>query len=288
MVGHAPAPGSWSFEPLQLAGLGLIAGAYALRAGTLRRRGAPVPRRRRLLFAAGLAVLALALVSPIDTIGEERLFSVHMAQHLLIGDVAPLLVVLGLTGPLLRPLLALPVVGRLRILAHPLVALPLWGVNICVWHLPALYDAALARGSVHATQHMLFFAGGALLWAVVLEPVPAPRWFGTDAKAGALVGAWIVGGVLSNVFIWSGHAFYARYAHAPRLGGLSASADQRVGGGLMLLEMSVVVLGAAAWMFLRLMRETGLRQELLDQGIDPRVAGRAVRYGRGRELTRPG
>ncbi|HVZ21240.1 MAG TPA: cytochrome c oxidase assembly protein, partial [Vicinamibacterales bacterium] len=122
----------WRVEPAQLAPL-LVAGAlYAARAARLRRRGRPVAARRVACFAAGMLVLVLALVSPIDAIGEERLFWMHMLQHVLLGDVAPLLVVLGLTGPLLRPVLALPGVVRLRVLAHPLVALPLWAVDLAV------------------------------------------------------------------------------------------------------------------------------------------------------------
>src|SRR5690242_10378476 len=96
---------------------------YRRRAATLRARGRPVPWPRILAFSAGLAVLVLAVVSPLDTIGESRLFSVHMAQHVLIGDLAPLLIVAGLTGPLLRPLLAPRPLRPLRLLTIPVVAL---------------------------------------------------------------------------------------------------------------------------------------------------------------------
>ncbi|MFL5866250.1 MAG: cytochrome c oxidase assembly protein, partial [Thermoleophilaceae bacterium] len=142
---------------IQLAPLVLSALLYARRASTLARRGRPVPVARQLWFATGLGLLAVALATPIDTIGEERLFWVHMVQHLLIGDLAAFCVVKGLSGPLLRPLLALRGVGRLRVLAHPLVALPVWAINLYLWHLPALYQAALRHSGLHALEHSLFF-----------------------------------------------------------------------------------------------------------------------------------
>src|SRR5207245_6202161 len=99
--------------------------------------------------------------------------------------------------------------------------------NLYAWHLPGAYDAALGNTAVHALQHALFLTCGALLWAAILEPLPGPRWFGTGAKLAALGVGWVAGGVLANVFVWSGHPFYARYAHAPRLWWLSETADPR-------------------------------------------------------------
>ena len=83
--------GDWTFDPIPVAALAIAATAYARRARTLRLRGTPVPRVKALSFGLAVAVIALALASPIDTIGERRRFSVHMLQHLLIGDVAAML-----------------------------------------------------------------------------------------------------------------------------------------------------------------------------------------------------
>jgi cytochrome c oxidase assembly factor CtaG len=271
---------TWSLEPVQLAGVLVAAALYARRVAVLRQRGRMVPGWKLGCFAAGLAVVLLAFVSPIDAIGEERLFSVHMLQHLLLGDVGPLLVVLGLNGPLLRPLLALRPIARLRAVAHPVAAFVLWATNLCVWHLPTLYDAALRNAGVHALQHGLFFACGALVWAALLEPLPGPQWFGAGRKAVFLVAMWFVSLALSQVFLWSGHAFYARYAHAPRTWGLSPAADQRLGGGVMLVEGGFVMLGLLIWTLLRWLRESEARQRLVDGGVDPATAARAARYGR--------
>ena len=265
---------------LQTAAVLLAALAYALAVARLRRRGRRVPAWRALAFAAGVAVLLAAFLSPLDRLGEERLFSAHMAQHLLIGDVAPLLVVLGLDGPLLRPVLAFRPVQRLRFLAYPLVALPLWAANLCLWHLTPLYDAALDHDAVHALQHSLFFACGALVWAALLEPLPGPAWFTAGRKLLYVAGMWLVSLGFSQLFLWSGHAYYARYVGARRTWGLGALADQRAGGGVMLVEGSLVMLGVAAWLLLRVFRESETRQRLLDAGASADTAARAARYGR--------
>jgi cytochrome c oxidase assembly factor CtaG len=250
----------WTFEPAQLAPVLLAGIAYAWRARTLRRRGRPVRPLRAVAFAAGLAALVLALVSPLDTVGETRLFSAHMGQHLLIGDLAPLLVVLGLSGPLLRPLLAPRPLQRLRLLVHPLAALPLWALDLWLWHLPRLYDAALAHDGLHALEHACFFGFGALLWTTLLGLLPGPRWYGLGARLASLAVVWVVGGALANVFLWSGRPYYPRYAHAPRAWGLSALGDQRLGGGLMLVEMSVVVLAVFVWLGLGWLQDAERRQ----------------------------
>jgi putative membrane protein len=215
---------------------------YARRCATLARRGRPVALERQLWFASGLALLAVALATPIDTIGEERLFWVHMVQHLLIGDLAAFCVVKGLTGPVLRPLLALPGVARLRVLAHPLVALPVWSVNLYVWHLPVLYEAALRHSGLHALEHSLFFATGALMWAAVLEPLPGVRWFTTGWKAAYVLAVRTIGSGLAMVFIWSSHPLYDWYG--------TPLSDQVIGGAIMFTEGSMVTLIAFAWLFL--------------------------------------
>jgi cytochrome c oxidase assembly factor CtaG len=278
---------SWTFDPLQLALIAAAAFLYYRRAATLARRGTPVAGWRRRLFALGLLLAFLAAASPIHALGEKQFFFVHMLQHILLGDLAPLCLVAGLTGPLLRPVLALPVVDRLRVLAHPLVALPLWAVDLLVWHLPFAYEGALHHDSIHALQHILFFTFGALMWAPVLEVLPAPAWFGTGLKLGYIVAVRLVETVLGNVFIWSGGAFYPTYVHPVERWGISAHADQGIAGGLMMIEGSLVTLGALAWLFLRLAQESELRQRLVEQGVDPRTATRAVRYGRGQELSGP-
>ena len=275
---------SWTFAPLQLIPIALVAIAYGVRARTLERRGQPAPRWKIGLFALGIALLFLAVASPIATVAEEELFSFHMVQHLLLGDLAPLCLLAGLSGPLLRPILALPGVMQLRVFANPFVALPVWAVNLAVWHLPALYEASVENGAVHALQHVSFFAAGVVLWLPVLETLPAPEWFGTGAKLGYVVGVRLVGTLLGNVFVWGGGPFYDVYDTGREYLGLSPEADQSLAGSIMMLEGSLVTVVAIAWLFLRMAQEGQIRQELIERGIDERTARRAVRYRRWHEL----
>jgi putative membrane protein len=274
---------SWTLDPLQLAPVAVIAIAYAMRARTLR-RNQPVPGWRIALFSSGIVLLLLAVASPIAEVGEQELFSFHMAQHLLLGDLAPLCLLAGLTGPVLRPLLALPGVYRLRVFANPVVALPLWTANLVVWHLPTFYEAAVDHSAVHAVEHVAFFSAGIVLWLPVLETLPAPEWFGSGAKLGYIVAVRLVATVIGNVFIWGGGPFYDVYETGDDYLGLSPQGDQSLAGSLMMLEGSVVTIVAIAWLFLRMAQEGEVRQQLLESGHDPRVVHRAVRYRRWHEL----
>ena len=137
---------------------------------------------------------------------------------------------------------------------------------------------------MHALEHLLFFTCGALMWAPVVETLPAPEWFGTGAKLGYIACVRLIETVLGNVFLWSGTVFYPFYVGGR---GISALQDQGLAGAVMMLEGSLVTLAALAWLFLRLGAEGELRQRLLEEGLDPRAVRRAVRYGRAQELMRP-
>ena len=274
------------FEPIQLATIALLGFLYFRRVRRLRRRGVETPRWRPALFGLGLALLVLALSSPIEALSQE-LFTFHMLQHVLIGDLAPLALLGGLTGPILRPLLAVPLVERLRVLVHPAVALPLWALNLGLWHLPVAYEGALRHEAVHAVEHLCFFAAGVLMWAPVLETLPAPDWFGSGAKMGYVAIVRLYETALANVFLWAGAVVYPYYATGEELWGISPEGDQALAGAVMMIEGSLVTLGALAWLFLRLAQEGELRQELLERGLDPRAVRRAVRYGRAQDLSQP-
>src|SRR5581483_11213928 len=274
MVASGPSPlTSWTFDPAAMLLLAASGYLYYRRAATLAARGQAVEGWRRFLFGLGLFLALMAVASPIHSLGEDQFFFVHMIQHILLGDLAPLCMVAGLTGPLLRPVLALPAVIKLRFLAHPLVAFPIWAVNLLLWHFPFAYQGALHPSGVHAVQHLLFFTCGALMWAPVVEVLPGPEWFGTGMRLGYIAAVRVVETILGNVFVWSGGVFYPYYRHAADRWGIGPHADQGIAGGLMMIEGSLVTLGALAWLFLRLGKESELHQQLLEQGVDPRAAG---------------
>jgi cytochrome c oxidase assembly factor CtaG len=232
-----------------------------MRARTLRARGRPVAASRQAWFWAGIVVLLAAVWLP-----EDR-FSWHMSQHLLLGDIGPLLIVLGLEGAILQPLLRPRSVQRLRVLAHPGAALLIWLVVLYGWHLAAPYEAALHHSGVHALQHLSFFAAGALMWAAVAEPLPGPVWFGTGPKAAYTLIVRVAGMALASVFIWSSTQIYDSYSLS----------EQHTGGLIMFSEGGIVTLVVFAWLFLRWWREAELRQQLIEQGHDPAQARRTAR-----------
>jgi cytochrome c oxidase assembly factor CtaG len=261
------------------------AAPYALRLRTLRRRGRPVPAWRAWCFGAALVMLVVAVSPPFDELASSA-FAWHMAEHLLIGDVAALLTVLGLSGPVLAPLLRVRVVYRLRVLAHPGMALALWVANLYLWHLPVAYEGALRHELVHAIQHACFFVFGLNLWMALVGPFPRPAWFGAAAQMGYVVVVRLSGAVLANVFVWSGTLFYPYY------GGADALADQSAAGAVMMVEESVLTVGLFCWLFLKWARDAEERQRIIElagaRGIqlDERRIARAVAAGRGEELRR--
>jgi cytochrome c oxidase assembly factor CtaG len=273
----------WSLEPPQVLPTVVAALLYLRRTRTLAAEGRPVARWRRSIFWTGIGLVVIALNSPVDYLGEHDFFFLHMTQHVILGDLAPLCFVLGMTGRVLRPVLAIRAVDRLRVLAHPFIALPLWAADLYLWHIPFLYDAALHHDSVHALEHFCFFTGGCLMWEPVVETLPAPAWFGTGMKLGYIAAVRLIETILGNVFIWSSSAFYTVYRHAPEWG-ITPVHDQNLGGIVMMGEGSLVTIVALAWLFLRLASEGELRQRLLEQGLDPRQVQRAVRYGRAQDL----
>jgi cytochrome c oxidase assembly factor CtaG len=276
---------NWNLAPLQLLPTVLLSFAYYRRTRTLKRRGSPVPGWRQFLFWLGIVLLVMAINSPIDELGETDFFFVHMTQHILLGDLAPLCFVAGLTGPVLRPVLAIRPFDQLRFLSLPYVALPIWAVNLYVWHVPFLYQAALHHSAVHALEHILFFTCGALMWSPVVETLPQPAWFGTGWKLGYVAIVRLIETVLGNVFIWSSSSFYPWYEKSLPKWGIDVVQDQNLAGVVMMIEGSLITLAMLAWLFLKLAAEGELRQNLIDQGYDPAQVKRAIRYGRGKELA---
>src|SRR5207244_9833037 len=145
---------------------------------------------------------------------------------LLIADIGALLIVLGLTGPILQPVLKLRFFDRLRVLANPAIALPLWVVDLYLWHLPVFYEAALRSSSVHALEHAMFIAFGINMWMPLFGPLPTPRWFGNAAKLGYILAVRLAGAVLGTVFICSGTTFCSFYKTGEAHAGISALTDQ--------------------------------------------------------------
>jgi putative membrane protein len=235
-------------QPLVLAGAALALVLYLRAFVRLRRRGRAdrASFGRLALFTCGITLAVLALISPIDPIGEHYLLSVHMAQHVLLGDSAPALILLGLRGPLsllIVPRPALRRLARLRwlrragsALLRPPVALGLWAVVYASWHIPGAYDYALAHQWVHDLEHASFLVVGLLVWTLLVQPFPHPR-HALRTRIAIALSLFALGSVLANTLILTPHTIYHPYAAQPeRLWGLSPLTDQRLAGAVMMFE----------------------------------------------------
>jgi putative membrane protein len=231
---------AFSFEPLFLA-LAAAAAALHWRAARID----PPPRWRLVAFASGLFLIAASLNSPLERIASRYLLLMHLLQNALIADVAPLLVVLGLT-PEMRETLGRRGPGRLR----SRWILPIWLGAWYLTHLAPFYDWALRTGWGLNVEHAILIAAGLLFWWPIVSRRLTPAT-GLAYLAAAFVGSAFLG----LAYIFSSHPYYAYYEHVPRLWGLSATRDQSLGGILMNGEQTLVFLLAIGYFVMRLLEE---------------------------------
>jgi cytochrome c oxidase assembly factor CtaG len=245
---------SWSLNPAVLAGVASMAVLYGVRWRTTRRAGGArgAPTRRLVCFAGGLLVVLAALASPVDSLAAEVL-TMHMVQHVLLLDLAPILLIVGLTRPLLRP-----VTRRLtRVeraagpLAHPVFAVVLYVAVMWAWHIPALYDAAAEHDALHALEHVSFAGAGGLYWWHLLSPIRSRRRLRGLGPVAYMLATKLLVGMLGIALTFAPHALYDFYSSQPRHWGLSATDDQAVAGLVMALEQSIVMGIALAYLFIR-------------------------------------
>lgn len=262
---------------------------YARRAATLARERRPVPGWRIASFTTGVALVTVVQIGPLDQLADSVLVA-HMIQHILIGDVASLLIVLGLTGPVLQPLLHMRPTRPLRQLAAPVVALVLWALDIYAWHIPFFYQLAIRHDLVHALEHSCMLWFGILLWLALIGPLPKPQWFNGWGALGYVIVVRFTGAVLANVLIWSQGILYPVYRSTDAARGLNPLSDQNLAGGVMMVEQSILTVLLLGWLFFRLATQDEQRQSLLDlaarQGIEltDERARRAAQAGRAEDL----
>jgi cytochrome c oxidase assembly factor CtaG len=238
---------AFSFEPLFLALAAAAAYLYVREA-----RADVPPRWRVAAFATGLFLIAASLNSPLETIASQFLLLMHLLQNALIADVAPLLVLLGLTEGMRRKLDRR---GLDRLRARWI--LPLWLGAWYLTHLAPFYDWALRTGWGLNIEHAILIAAGLLFW----WPIVAGR-LAVPAGLGYLAVAFVGSSFLGLAYIFSSRPFYGFYEDAPRLWGLSPVRDQNLGGILMNGEQTLVFLLAIGWFVLRLLDEEHARDEV--------------------------
>ena len=245
----------------------LVGLLFAQAAVRLRRRGRAdlASWDRAALFALGLGTCVFALVGPLDRVADGKLLAAHMGQHVLIGDLGPALMVTAVRGPLLVFLLPAPVLAPLArsplrtvlaALLRPRVAFALWAANLAVWHVPYLYDLALAHQGLHDVEHVCWAIAGTLLWTLLVDPGGHRRL--TVGRRVALAAAMFAAGqVLTDVLVFSFTSLYPAYGGAY---GISAVTDQQLSGIVMMVEQLATLATCVALLLrLRVRRERGAR-----------------------------
>lgn len=262
---------SWTFVPGAIFVVALLTVVYVRR---WRAAGASLARLASLL--AGMALVLVALVSPVDRLAEQ-LFFIHMVQHLLLIDLAPILVLLGLTKVLLRP--ATRRLMRLERaagpLAHPVFAIALYVAMMWIWHIPALYDAALEHSVVHVVEHLAFAVAGGLYWWHLLSPIRSRRRLGGMGPVLYMVSTKVLVGLLGIGLAFAPGVIYGFYERQPGYWGISPETDQAIGGLIMATEQSIVMGVALAYLFVRALGESDRANE------------REERYGESEDAQMP-
>jgi putative copper resistance protein D len=250
---------SFSFDPGVLLFLAVGVVLYVRAVGIARGRGLEVTRLQQAAFYGGVALWAVALISPVDALAED-LLSAHMAQHLLLAELGGPLILVGLRAPVIFFFLPRPAMVALarrktlrrvmRKLTTPLGAIAVYALVLYGWHFAPAFEAALHNPLVHALQHQSFFIIAILVWIPALEPTRR-RLRGELWKAGHIMGARLVGMFLGMAFIAMRTPAYDWYVGRTSEHGLTPLADQQIAGGMMLSLDVAIILFAVAFFFYR-------------------------------------
>ncbi len=239
----------FSVHPTTVGGIAGLGALYAWRAH--REQRTPTPWQRTS-FVAGLAAMFFALNGPLHDLSDIYLFSAHMVQHLVLTFVVPPLLLMGTPGWMLRPALRVPVVNAVaRWLTRPVVCFVLFNLTIAAWHLPPLYNLAMAHHTIHIGEHLMFMATAVLMWWPLLSPLPElPRL----PYPGQMLYCFLMSLPMSIVAIYialADHVLYPAYESAPRVWGILPLDDQMIGGLIMWIPGGLVFYAVMSIVFFR-------------------------------------
>ena len=250
---------SWSLHPSVLLGTGLLGALYFYGIGPLRRRyglGPPATTGQILSFCAALLVLLLALNGPVHELSDYYLFSVHMFQHLVLTLLFPPLLLAGIPGWLLRPILVRPgILPVARFLTRPWAAGLIFTTSLAVWHVATYYDLMMRSHDVHIFTHLLFMVTATLMWWPVMSRVPELPALPPGLGMLYLFLVGIPMQIVAAMITFADEVLYPWYAAAPRTWGLSPLDDQQLGGLLMWVPGNLWIFGAIGVLFFKWARE---------------------------------
>lgn len=259
-----------SFDPGAILLFGVAIWLYARAVRVLRGRGYRVGWGQQTCWYVGIALQAFALLGPLDPLADE-LVGAHMAQHLLLADIAVPFLLVGLRTPVLvfflpRPALVPLARSRglravLRTLTKPTVSVPVYVVVLYAWHLPFAFEGALRHPLVHALQHLSFIVIGVLVWWSALEP-HRRRVHGDLWKIPYIFSVRMASMFLAMAFLFARTPLYGGfYGNAPRSHGFTPVADQQLAGGLMMSLDIIIMVGSLAYFFWRASEEDRMQME---------------------------
>lgn len=232
-------------------GIAALGAAYAWRRGAGRAL-VGVSSASPALFLSGLTLLFLSLNGPLHDLSDSYLFSAHMVQHLLLTMIVVPLLIIGTPGWMLRPALRSPTIARVaRALTRPAVAFALFNVTMLAWHLPPLYNQAMAHHGVHIVQHLFFLVTATLVWWPLLSPLPELPRLSYAMQLLYIVLLMIPMNVIGLMITYADEVLYPAYESAPRIVALSPQEDQLVGGLIMWIPGTFILIGVATVMFFR-------------------------------------
>lgn len=231
----------WNFDPVLLAVTLALLGGYLAAVGPLRERlGEDVSRRKVILFIAGWAVLALAVFSPLDTIGRRYLFTASALQLLLITSLAAPLMLAGLPEWLVERLLPLRALRQMtRGFLFAVVAIVLFNGALLIWQITPLFEASLRNTAAHNLRLLTLLVAGIINWWPLLTPLDRHTRFASPFQIFYIAAESVPLDLFGLVCIFVGHVFYPTYANAPRLFGVSALNDQALAGVLLAIPNNV-------------------------------------------------
>jgi putative membrane protein len=256
----APYDWSWSLHSSVLIGTGILGALYFYGIGPLRRRynlGPPASPWQILSFSAALVVLLVSLNGPVHDLSDYYLFSMHMVQHLVLTLLFPPLLLAGIPGWLLRPLLLRPgILPVTRALTRPWVAALIFSLTLAIWHIARYYELMMRSHDVHVFTHLLFMATATLMWWPVMSRVPELPPLGPGLGMLYLFLVGIPMQIVAALITFSDSVLYPWYAAAPRTWGLSPLDDQRLGGLLMWIPGNLWIFAAISVLFFRWAKES--------------------------------